>query len=308
MCIEPKQSKKRPFPCLPTHRLCKTIKPSPRPGGLARARLAAASIDEAPLEADLLVAHALGQDRLALYRDPHLPLTRSQAATLEALLVRRCAREPLPYLLGHREFYGLDFAVDPRVLIPRPETETLVEHALAWARARPPEADLTLADVGTGSGCIAVSLAVHLPQARLIATDLSPGALAVARANAQRHGAADRIAFRCGDLLEPLTEPVDAIVANLPYVAEDAAPTLAPEVCQHEPAEALFAGPDGLSLLRRCLATASPRLRPGGALFLEFSPLQRGPLVALAAQTFPDATREVGEDLAGLSRVLIVRT
>jgi len=257
----------------------------------------------------LLVRHATGLDRAAFFRDGDRLLTAEEQSALERLAERRLAREPLAYILGEREFYRLTFVVDQRVLIPRPETETLVDLALAWARRRSSDGyGLTLADIGTGSGCIAVALAIHLPRGRIIATDRFRDALDVALQNAQRHGLLERIDLRRGDLLEPLVEPVDAIVANLPYVAESEAQSLAPEIREHEPPMALFAGPGGLDLQRRLIQTAPTHLPPRGALFVELHPDQAEILRRLAEQVFPKATLSVHKDLAGLLRVLSVET
>lgn len=251
--------------------------------------------------------HASGLDRAAFFRDGDRHLTADERAILERLTERRLAREPLAYILGEREFYGLAFIVDRRVLIPRPETETLVDLALAWARRRSSDGyGLTLADIGTGSGCIAVALAVHLPRGRIIATDRSRDALDVALQNAQRHGLLERIDLRRGDLLEPLLDPVDAIVANLPYVAESEAQSLAPEIREHEPRLALFAGPTGLDLQRRLIQTAPTYLRAGGALFMELDPGQAEPLRLLAQQAFPQTIVSLHRDIAGLLRALMV--
>ena len=214
-------------------------------------------------------------------------------------------REPLAYVLGSREFYGLDFRVTPAVMVPRPETETLVEEALAWARAR--SAPITVADVGTGSGCIVVSLAVHLPDARFLATDVSPAALAVAEENARRHGVAGRVRLLPGHLLEPLPGPVDLVVANLPYIPRGRIDSLQPEVRDHEPREALDGGPDGTDLLRPLLRQAGAYLRPGAALMLEIDE-EQGATMAQAARGLPCGGRPRAPRPAGQDRVLIVET
>ncbi|HFD39187.1 MAG TPA: peptide chain release factor N(5)-glutamine methyltransferase, partial [Anaerolineae bacterium] len=181
----------------------------------AATRLRDHGVESPRFDAELLLAHLLGTNRAAILAHPDRSLSPELDARFRNLVARRADREPLAYLLGHREFYGLDFLVDPRVLIPRPETEHLVEEALRLASRLPPS--LRIADVGTGSGAIAVALAVHLPQALVYALDASAEALAVAAANAQRHGVAGRIRCLAGDLLTPLPEAVDLIVANLPY-------------------------------------------------------------------------------------------
>lgn len=273
----------------------------------ARRALAEAGVPEAELEGELLLAHALGTDRAGLWSRMREPVPPGVEERLAVLLRRRRAREPLAYILGEREFFGLKVAVGPGVMVPRPETEGLVETALAWARARSPQGEgLVVADVGTGSGCIALALAVHLPRARLYATDLSPAALEWARRTLGRHGLEGRVRLLQGDLLAPLPEPVDAAVANLPYIPSARLPFLAPEVRVHEPRLALDGGPDGLDLYRRLLAQAPGYLRPGGALFLEADPEQMDALEALARHAFPGARLRRGRDPAGGERFLTV--
>jgi release factor glutamine methyltransferase len=271
----------------------------------ATARLAAAGIEEARLDAELLLAHSLGFTRAALLAHPERPLSRAEAEILSALLKRRAMREPLPYLTGWREFFGLGFSVDPNVLIPRPETELLVERALAWAAGRGLPSALTLADVGTGCGCIAVALAVHLPQAMIYASDLSADALAVARRNAARHGVASRVRFCQGDLLAALPEPVQMIVANLPYISQQEWPNLPPEV-RWEPRWALDGGPDGLDLVRRLLVQAPHYLASNGALLLEIGARQGEAAIRLARAAFPRAEVSLLHDGAGCARVIQV--
>ena len=251
--------------------------------------LARAGIPEPRLEADLLVAHALGTDR---------------THRLAPLVARRLTREPLAYLLGWREFFGLPLVVRPGVLIPRPETETLVEEALRLARERYGGAPL-VADVGCGAGAIAVALAVHLPRARVYALDVSPVALEVTGENCRRHGVQQRVTLLQGDLLEPLPEPVDLVAANLPYVPSGDFPTLQPEV-QHEPREALDGGPDGLRAIGRLLLQLPGRVRPGASLLVECDPRQAPRLVRRARRLFPAAAVRVLQDLAHLDRVLVV--
>ena len=271
-----------------------------------RLQLRAAGVEEAHLEADVLVRRVLGLERADLLARPETPLAPSQAATLEGLLARRLRREPLAYVLSRREFHGLDFRVTPAVMVPRPETETLVEEALAWAGARP--APVAVADVGTGSGCIAVSLAVRLPGARLLATDVSPAALAVADENIRRHGVAGRVRLLSGHLLQPLPYRVDLIVANLPYVPTGRFDGLQPEVRDYEPRLALDGGPDGTDLLRPLLRQAGAYLRPGGAVMLEIDEEQGCTMAQEARSAFPAASVRVRRDLAGRDRVLVVQT
>jgi release factor glutamine methyltransferase len=263
--------------------------------------------DEARLEAELLLMHALKIDRVHLYQRLTEPLTARAEAAYRRLLARRAGHEPVPYITGHKEFFGLQFSVARAALIPRPETETLVEIALAFARERYGGRRITIADIGTGSGIIAVALAVQLPRARIIATDVSPRALALARRNAERHGVAGRIEFARGDLLAPVSRRVEVIAANLPYLSssewEDEVP---PEVRGWEPRHALDGGAQGLRLVRRLLRQAPARLKRGGALFEEIG-WHQGPAVrALAEAAFPRARVEIRPDLAGRDRVLCV--
>ena len=255
------------------------------------------------LEAELLLAHLLQRARPYLLAHPEASLTPEQAATYAAHVARRAGGKPLPYITGRAEFYGLDFTVTPAVLIPRPETELLVEKALRWLQDHPPA---TAADVGTGSGCIAVTLAMQSPALRLIATDCSPAALTVARANAERYGVAGRITFLEGDLLAPLPAPVDLIVSNPPYVADDEWDALPPSV-RREPRAALLAGPQGLDALRRLLGQAPALLCPGGLLLVEIGEKQGKAARALAQAAFPHADIRTLTDLAGKERVLRVQ-
>lgn len=259
------------------------------------------------LGAEVLLAHVLNTARERLIAHPEQGLTAEEAGHYRELVERCAAGEPLYYLLGRREFYGLEFAVDARVLIPRPETEHVVEAALDWA-GRTGHAAPRAVDVGTGSGAIAVTLAVKLPGAWVAATDVSAGALAVARANAVRHGVADRMAFVAADLLAPLAGPFDLIVANLPYVSCDEMGALDADanVVAHEPHVALDGGTDGLALLRRFLTQAPARLRPGGALFMEIGAGQAARVTALAAEAFPAAEVGTIRDYGGHRRVVSV--
>jgi release factor glutamine methyltransferase len=297
-----------------------------------RDRLQGAGIESPDLEAELLMREALrapgGPPRTKAWLLPRLGdrLTDDVQDRFEALLARRLAHEPTAYILGTREFNALDFEVTPDVLIPRPETEGLVGAAMRWhsgasghftSYPTPPETQffltngrkktdpLTVVDVGTGSGAIAVALAKRLPGATVIATDVSWPALAVARRNAERHDVERRISFRHGDLLLPLDTYVDLIVANLPYVSDADWPTLDPEVRDHEPRLALTAGDDGLELIGSLLHQAPRYLRPNGAIVLEFGFGQAEAIARLAAGALPGATLQLIDDLAGIPRVLV---
>ncbi|HEX5440032.1 MAG TPA: peptide chain release factor N(5)-glutamine methyltransferase [Ktedonobacterales bacterium] len=268
--------------------------------------------ESATLDAQLLLAHVTGLARTTIMAYPERPLASDDAERYAALVTRRVAREPVAYLTGHREFMGLDFLTDARALIPRPETELLVEAALAEARARlaePTSPAPVVADIGTGSGAIAVALARLEPRlATIYATDISADALALARQNAQRLGVAERIRFLEGDLLLPLPEPVDILLANLPYVAPRDAPTLADDVRRYEPSLALYGDDDGLGHLRGLLAQATGRLKPGAAILLEFGYDQRAAVVALARATFPAPAVRVVTAYAGWDRLAVIRT
>jgi release factor glutamine methyltransferase len=257
-----------------------------------------------PIDASLLLMHVLDVDRAALLTHPEHELTPEQTALFRALILQRAAGMPIPYLTGTRAFYDLEFAVTPDVLIPRPETEHLIEFALQWARGRH---DWRLVDVGTGSGAIAVTLAVHSPEARVWAVDVSAAALDVARQNAIRHGVADRITLVQGDLLEPLIaadQHVDLIAANLPYIASNELKTL--PIAQHEPLLALDGGADGLDLIRRLLVQAPRVLAQDGLLLMEIAAGQGARVCELGAAAFPAAHVTLIHDYAGLDRVVRV--
>jgi len=265
--------------------------------------LAQSALDSPRLDAEVLLAHALGTTRAQLHAHPQRELSSAELASYRQLVERRAQREPVAYIVGHKEFYGLDLFVDNRVLIPRPETELLVERSIGIARA---QGLFLIADVGTGSGAIAVSLALHLPQALVYATDASPGALEVAACNCRCHGVEGRVRLLQGHLLEPLLEPIDLIVANLPYVSQAELAQLPPEIGRYEPREALSGGPDGLDHIRRLLAQAGRYLRLPGVILLEIGATQGKAVTALARCHFPAAKVEIAKDYAGLDRVVMV--
>jgi len=260
------------------------------------------------LDAEHLLAHAVGVPRLQLYLQFDRPLRPEELDRFRPLLRRRAEREPLQYILGRAAFRELELTVDPRVLVPRPETEVLVEEVLAWAAARSRD-DLTAVDLGTGSGAIALSLLHEGPFVRVVATDASEDALAVAALNARTAGLEERLELRRGSLFEPLGrgERFDVVVSNPPYVAEAEASGLEPEVGVWEPAQALFGGVDGLEVLRAIVGGAGPCLRPGGLLALEVGAGQAG-LVVTAVEgggEYDDVS--VRRDLAGRQRVVLAR-
>ncbi len=262
------------------------------------------SLSTAPhLEAQLLLAHTLGKPREWLLTHPEFQLPPSAFQQANHDLTRLVAGEPLPYILQKQEFFGLEFKVNPAVLIPRPETELLLEHALAWLQKHP--TCHRVADVGTGSGCIAVSLAVNAPGIHLLATDISFPALQVARYNAGFHRMEDRIQWVQADLLSPISTSFDLICANLPYIPTDTLPGLS--VSAHEPLNALDGGPDGLTFIRSLLYQARSRIQSGGLLLLEIEASQ-GNSASLAAQAvFPQAEIRVVDDLAGHPRLLEIQ-
>ena len=270
----------------------------------ARQRLRDAGIsrDESDLSARLLAEHALGWSRERLLTDGSAGEPAGFTARFEALVSRRARREPLHYIVGHREFWGLDFEVTPAVLIPRPETEILVEATLARIGA---SAAMTVADLCTGCGCVAIAIAHERPETRVIATDISEEALAIARRNAERVGVADRVEILRGDLVAPFETICDVIVANPPYVVAGARTALQPEVRDHEPDLALFGGDDGLRLVDRLIREAPPRIRSGGWLMFEFG-LGQDLEVEEMITASPELTFVgVERDLQGIARTAI---
>ncbi|HEX2342668.1 MAG TPA: peptide chain release factor N(5)-glutamine methyltransferase [Vicinamibacterales bacterium] len=269
-----------------------------------REQLVAAGIpeDQARLDAELLARHALGWDRavwLASRRDEAPDPFLSEYA---GLLARRLAREPVSLITGAREFWGLQFDTRPGVLIPRFETELIVEEALdQLARVEAPR----IADIGTGSGCLAVALAHELPRARVVATDLSALALDVARSNAKKHGVTDRVRFVLTDMLDGIGDSFDVIVSNPPYVQSGDREGLAPEVRDHEPALALFGGTDGLDAIRAVVARTPARLAPGGRLIIEFG-YDQDERVCAIAQNGGLTVLRIRDDLQGIPRVAVL--
>jgi release factor glutamine methyltransferase len=250
----------------------------------------------------------LALDRTQLYARLNEEISPAARTAFEALLARRLRREPTAYIIGRREFYGLELEVTPVAPIPRPETELLVDEALAQARRLQPACpEPAIVDVGTGCGAIALALAMHLPAARVTATDASQAALDLARRNADRLGLSGRVRFVQGDLLSPLNEPADIIVANLPYVSSGEWERLPPEIRCFEPRAALDGGPDGLRLIPRLLRQTPAHVRSGGAIILEIGHDQGAAVAALARETFPSGATAVKEDLAGLDRMVVAQ-
>lgn len=276
----------------------------------ARARLAAAGIEpnEAALDAALLARHLLGWDvaRFVAHQTESAP--EGFPSAFESVVSRRERREAMSAITRRREFRGLEFEVGPEVLAPRPETEILVEEALARLEraGRDDDAGPLIVDVGTGCGCLAVSLASEFPTARVIATDISPAALSVAARNAQRHGVGDRVEFRQTSLLDGVTGPAALIVSNPPYIPSGDIGGLPPEVRDWEPLQALDGGPDGLEIVRALLADAPRVLPPGGWLMMEFGFGQRDPVTALLSGSRLELVRVV-DDLQRIPRTLVAR-
>jgi release factor glutamine methyltransferase len=268
--------------------------------------LAGKGVESARLDAEHLLASVLGVGRLEMYLQHERPMTPDELERFRPLLKRRGQREPLQYILGRQGFRELDLEVGPGVLVPRPETEQLVEVVLAWARDR---RDLVALDVGTGSGAIAMSLLVEGPFGTVVGTDASPDALAWAARNRAAAGLDSRLELREGRLFETLHagETFDAVVSNPPYVAEADRGALQPEVADWEPEQALFAGKDGLAVLRELVPGAGEALRPGGLLALEIGEGQAEGVVELVdeARAYEDTT--VHRDLAGKKRIVTAR-
>lgn len=254
----------------------------------------------ARLDAEVLLAHTLRLRRVELYLRLERPLTDPEEREYEALLQRRARREPVSYLVGQKEFFGLTFTVDRRVMIPRPETEILVERALEAAEAWRGR-DLHIADIGTGSGCIAIALAVRLPWAGLYGTDLSAEALQVAEENCRQSGVGDRVTLLQGDLCESLPQPVDLLVSNPPYTVWSDLPA---GITDYEPRLALDGGAAGLALYRRLVPQLARSVRPGGQVFLEVGEGQAEAVVGLAREHLPGAPTRIWPDYGGLERVV----
>jgi release factor glutamine methyltransferase len=269
---------------------------------VTRQTLEAAGFDDAAGESALLLGHILEISKTELYSEPERMLTPSEIKELKLLTSRRLRHEPLAYIVGHCEFYGHDFRLTRHTFIPRPESELLVEEAVNFAR-RHPENQLTVADIGTGSGAIAISLALALPEARIYATEIDAQALKTARINCRRHRVTSRVVLLRGNLLEPLPEPVNVIIANLPYVKDYELEKLDPEIASFEPKIALAGGEDGLDMVRRLLTQVQGKLRPGGCLLLEIGYDQSKAASALLARHLPGADIKLIADLAGIERV-----
>ena len=268
-------------------------------------QLSRSAVVDAGIEAEALLRHSLNMDRARFFASLDDDLDSSSSATIAELVERRIGGEPLAYMLESREFYGLDFYVNSDVLIPRQETELLVEMVLEFANERP-ERDLVIADVGTGSGAIAIALAHHLDRAAAYATDSSHEALLVADINRRRHGVEDRVHLVHGDLLDPLPAPVDVIVSNPPYLTAAQMGALAREL-RREPSQALNGGADGLDTTGRLIRQAPLHMHPAGRVLVEIAPEQLDSVFQIGQDAFPAAHLSYSRDLLGLARVVAIQ-
>jgi len=269
--------------------------------------LARKGVESPRLQIELLLAQLLQMPRMKLYLNFERALTEAELAALRGLVKRRATREPLQHIIGSTSFCGLEIAVNRDVLIPRPETEQLAERAWRFLRGLSPEACRVL-DFGTGSGCLAIAIAVHCPSATVVAVDLSEAALKVARQNAARHGVAERVLYYAGDGLAavPAGGPFDLIVSNPPYIPSGEIPSLQPEVRDHDPVLALDGGADGLEFYRRLAAGAGPWLTARGRLMVEMGDGQSGAVSALL-ESVGWSVESVEPDNSGRQRILIAR-
>jgi release factor glutamine methyltransferase len=254
------------------------------------------------LDADILLMHLLQSDRASLLSHSERAITDEQRAIFAGFLARRKNGEPISYIIGAKEFWGMRFFVTPDVLIPRPETECLIEEVLRFYPT--PDADLRLGDIGTGSGIIAIVLAKEFAQARVVATDVSPGALGIARRNACFHAVAERVDFLEADILAGVFGAFDVICSNPPYIAEDSYSLLPEGIRNFEPRGALLAGKDGLDAYRKIVAEAPQRLKVGGRLFLEIGEFQKDAVFSLLAESGSYGEVHCRSDYGGAERVV----
>ena len=259
---------------------------------------------DAQLEAEVLIRHVLRIDRATFFRDLEQPVTDCDMEHLDDLVNRRLNREPLNYITGLREFYGLDFEVSDSVLIPRQETELLVDTVISLARSRP-KCEMKICDIGTGSGAIAVSVAVNLPSAEVMAIDISQRALDIADANRRMHGVYNRVSLRRGNLLEPVDWKPEIIVSNPPYIRRSDLSLLQPEI-QYEPSVALDGGPDGLEVIRGLLRQSSDKVSSTGAILFEIDSSQKDSARMLSREYFPNSEISILDDLSGNSRAILI--
>ena len=266
-----------------------------------------AGIADASVEAELLLGHVLGMSKTQLYTEPERSLTSVETEHLWRLVRRRLDHEPTPYILGHCEFYGIDFCIGPHTFIPRPETELLVEKAVELAQhISHPGKQITIADIGTGCGAIAISLALALPKAKIYATDILASTLRVAGMNCRRHAVNSQVELLQGNLLEPLPQPVDMLVANLPYIKDREFKDLSPEIKEFEPMLALAGGEDGLDKIQQMLNQMPEKLNYEACFLLEIGQGQGERVTSLTTSYFPQAGIELISDLGGIERVVKV--
>lgn len=266
-------------------------------------------IEESPHEARILLQNILNIPPAEIYSQLELALSYAEIERLQQLITRRIHHEPNAYIVGNKEFYGTNFYVDHRVMIPRPETELLVEEALAFLKFRgnyPSSLHRypAIADIGTGCGAIAISIALNLHKCKIYATDISPAAIKVAEVNCNNHGITKRIHLLQGNLLEPIPEMVDLIIANLPYIKSSDLADLEPEIVNFEPRIALDGGRDGLQYIRSLIAHAKTRIQPHGCILLEIGDKQDKKVATLTKRYLPTARYELVPDLGGINRVL----
>jgi release factor glutamine methyltransferase len=267
--------------------------------------LSANGIEDSHIDARMLLGHAANLSPVQIYTEPEQTLSREEKDKLQKLIRRRLQHEPTAYILKHKEFYGIDFYVDSRVLIPRPETEILVDAALKFAGSRRYlTGPLLVADIGTGCGAIAVSLALNLPGSKVYATDLSSSALEVAKLNCENHKVTGQVTLLSGNLLQPLPEPVDLILANLPYIKNSELPSLSPEIAKFEPRMALDGGRNGLDYIRQLLEQVKEQINTGGCLLLEIGRNQEKDVSRLIHSCLNRVNIEYIEDLNGIKRVV----
>lgn len=270
------------------------------------------NIEDPHLEARVLLEHLLNLSAAELYTELGQNLSREQEENFHRLVERRLHREPTAYIVNRKEFYGIDFYVDQRVLIPRPETELLVEEALKFAKSQIDNAvfgekPLLIADIGTGCGNIAISLALNLTKIKVYAVDISPSALEVTSLNCKYHKITEQVSILHGNLLEPIAEHIDLIVANLPYIKSSELPSLSPEISHYEPRIALDGGQEGLDQISQLLKQTKDKIRQQCCLLLEIGKGQEHPVVALINQYLPNARVELISDSNGIKRVSKIR-
>ena len=271
----------------------------------AREKLRASGVEDPGFESEYLLRHTLGYTREGFLIALDSDVSPSDQLRFDSVVGRRAAGEPSAYITGHREFYGLDFKVDSRTLIPRPETELLVELALEFAARHTSRVEgLNIADVGVGCGAIAIALAVNLPGARVVATDISPAALKLASENVSRHRVEDRVTLLNGDLLDSVSGPIDILVSNPPYISSAQLATLPREIRDHEPRGALDGGANGMAVIEQLIRQAKDKLRPGGAMFVEIGWDLGKRALARSLELWPESEVSITPDLAGLDRVL----